>query len=168
MANFHQLCCQRAGPPYKSSNLWYWRCTLWIPPLIHNTSRCQRPLVWKHGPGHDSAVGLRLSPLLEGNDHPGGEGAERLQPETSILWENGAQVKGSHGDESQGTGKHKIPLVIFILFYFFTHSFSNMSLCLQLPAFKWGDKVLNESYAACMFLEVRASLAKKFMLSWKS
>lgn len=53
-------------------------------------------------------------------------------------------------------------------FIFFTYSFSNMSLCLQLPAFKWGDKVLNESYAACMFLEVRACLAKKFMLSWKS
>lgn len=48
---------------------------------------------------------------------------------------------------------------------FFTYNFSNMSLCLQLPAFKYGDKVLNESYAACMFLEVRASLAKKFMLS---
>lgn len=37
------------------------------------------------------------------------------------------------------------------------------NFCLKLPAFKWGDKVLNESYAACLFLEVRASLAKKLM-----
>lgn len=51
--------------------------------------------------------------------------------------------------------------------FFLTYNFSNMSLCLQLPAFKYGDKVLNESYAACIFLEVRTSLAKKFMLSLK-
>lgn len=49
----------------------------------------------------------------------------------------------------------------------FDVSFQYDAFCLQLPAFKWGDKVLNESYAACLFLEVRAS-AKIFMLSRKS
>ena len=38
-----------------------------------------------HGPGHDSVVGLRLTSLLAGVARPGGEGAERLQPETSVL-----------------------------------------------------------------------------------
>ena len=38
-----------------------------------------------HGAGHDSAVGLWLSSLLEGHDRPGGEGFLWLQPETSVV-----------------------------------------------------------------------------------
>lgn len=49
---------------------------------------------------------------------------------------------------------------VFFFFFFRCH-FSHMNLCLQLPAFKWRDKPLNESFAACMFLEVSFSCRKK-------
>lgn len=49
-----------------------------------------------------------------------------------------------------------------VFFFFFARChFSHMNLCLQLPAFKWGDNPLNESFAACMFLEVSFSCKKK-------
>lgn len=63
-----------------------------------------------HGPGHDSAVGLWLPSLLEGDDRPGGEGLRWLQPETSVVWQNGAQISTSAGPQSQGTGRLTWPL----------------------------------------------------------
>lgn len=131
--------------------------------------------LWNHGQGHDSAVGLRISSLLEDNDRSGGEEPARIQPKTALLWEGGAQVKGSHGDQPQGSGRfisHYVNTHIWNLHLFswnwekgvFTwHSQSVYGLhcLLKLPAFKCGDVPLNESCAACFHLEVRTQ-----MMTW--
>lgn len=53
-----------------------------------------------HGQGHDFVVDLRLSCLLEGDDCSGGEEPARLQPQTALLWETGAQISRIHDHKS--------------------------------------------------------------------
>lgn len=145
----------RNSPSYKSATF----LILTVLRSLSHFSPLQLSHLSNHGPGHDSALGRQLSSLLEGDDHAGGEGPAGLQRETALLWKNGAQVPGSHGHEPQGAGEFTVLVQIVNIS---TQSLQSISLCfgsvLKLPAFKYKDRTLNESYAAILYLEVRTWL----------